>query len=180
MQSADSLLKILTLHHSSFDEEHLFIQMTTQFVQKYPTSFWMRSTLEGHLTGSAWVLNPTKEKALLIHHLGLDRWFQPGGHAEDDDSTLMHTALREAQEECGLQKLHILSNNIFDLDIHVIPRKKDIPEHLHYDVRFIFCAETEVVSFDKSEIRDLRWVPIRELTHTNVQQAIRRMALKSF
>jgi 8-oxo-dGTP pyrophosphatase MutT (NUDIX family) len=135
--------------------------------------------LEGHLTGSAWVLNPDRDKALLIHHLGLDRWFQPGGHAENNDENLRHTALREVKEECGIAQLSLLSDGIFDLDIHVIPSKKDVPEHLHYDVRFLFCAETETVEFDQNEVCDLRWVPLREFTHTNVQQAIRRMALKS-
>ncbi len=179
MQSAESLLAMLEKHQSAFDEEGLFLQLAIQFVEKHPFDFWKRSTLEGHLTASAWVLNPGKDKALLIHHLGLDRWFQPGGHVEDEDNTLIQSALREVKEECGIAQLSILSDGIFDLDIHVIPGKKDVPEHLHYDVRFLFGAETEVVAFDKSEVRDLRWVSLREFTHANVQQAIRRMALKS-
>jgi 8-oxo-dGTP pyrophosphatase MutT (NUDIX family) len=173
-----------TLHwlnnlQTEFDEEFFFRKLTLEFVLGND-EYWQRSTLSGHLTGSAWVLNPLKDKALLIHHRGLDKWFQPGGHAELTDETLLETARREASEECGLQGLTLLSDQIFDLDIHVIPAKNDVPEHLHYDVRFAFLAESEILDGDVAEVKDLSWVPLEGLLRAlDTQQSLRRMAIKS-
>lgn len=174
-----SLLTRLEYYRSTFDEEMLFRRYALDFLRRHD-DFWQRSNLAGHFTGSAWVLNPHQDKALLIHHRALDKWFQPGGHADAEDESLIDTARREAQEECGLENLTLLSDDIFDLDIHIIPAKKDVPEHLHYDVRFLFAAENESLHGALSEIRDLKWVPIEKLRHSEkIQQSVRRMALKS-
>ena len=170
---------LLEHYRPEFDEEVLFRRYTLDFLRHH-ADFWQRSNLSGHLTGSAWVLHPENDKALLIHHRALDKWFQPGGHADDTDASLLETARREAQEECGLDHLRLRSDGIFDLDIHVIPAKKDVPEHLHYDVRFLFEAENETLRGALSEVRDLKWVQLAKLTASNrVQQSVRRMALKS-
>ena len=50
----------------------------------------------GHITGSAWILNPDKSKALLTHYRKLNKWLQLGGHS-DDHSNVLETSLREAQ-----------------------------------------------------------------------------------
>lgn len=170
---------LLEQYRPEFDEEVLFRRYTLEFLRHH-ADFWQRSNLSGHLTGSAWVLHPEHDKALLIHHRALDKWFQPGGHADDTDASLIETARREALEECGLENLRLLSDDIFDLDIHIIPAKKEVPEHLHYDVRFLFEAETESLHGNSSELRDLKWVHLAKLTASNrVQQSVRRMALKS-
>ena len=43
-----------------------------------------RSCAPGHLTGSAWVVNPSSTRTLLTHHRKLDKWLQLGGHADGD------------------------------------------------------------------------------------------------
>lgn len=174
-----STLSLFKEYQSDFEEEQLFQKLTLDFIQRQP-AFWRRSTLEGHLTGSAWILNPTHDKALLIHHRTLDKWFQPGGHTEDNDQSLLDTAQREAVEETGVQGLTLLSEQLFDLDIHVIPQKGDIPAHLHYDLRFAFEANSEVLSGDLSEVKGLTWMPLDTLLRQlDSQQSLRRMAIKS-
>lgn len=164
---------------TDFEEENFFRFLALEFVA-LNDEFWQRSTLSGHLTGSAWVLNPSQDKALLIHHRGLDKWFQPGGHAEATDISLLETARREASEECGLQGLTLLSEDLFDLDVHIIPAKNDIPEHLHYDLRFAFLAASEDLDPDLAEVKDLNWVPLDTLLRAlDTQQSLRRMAIKS-
>ncbi len=164
---------------TDFEEENFFRRLTLEFLA-LNDEFWQRSTLSGHLTGSAWVLNPARDKALLIHHRGLDKWFQPGGHAEPTDASLLETARREAAEECGIQGLSLLSEEVFDLDIHIIPAKNDIPEHLHYDLRFVFQAASEELDPDLAEVKDLNWVSIDSLLRNlDTQQSLRRMAIKS-
>jgi 8-oxo-dGTP pyrophosphatase MutT (NUDIX family) len=179
MMDKQRTLHWLTSLKSDFDEEIFFRKQTLDFVQTND-EYWQRSTLSGHLTGSAWVLNPQKDKALLIDHRGLEKWFQPGGHAEATDESLLETARREASEECGLQELLLLSDQIFDLDIHLIPAKNDVPAHLHYDVRFAFFSESESLDGDVAEVKDLQWVPLEGLLRAlDTQQSLRRMAIKS-
>lgn len=127
-----------------------------RFVEKTPTCF-CRTHAEGHITGSAWLLNPAGDKALLTLHRNLKRWMQTGGHA-DGDPDVLRTALREAEEESGISGIRPLSTEIMDVDIHRIPanpRKRE-GEHLHYDIRFLLQAPHEqyVVS---EESDDLAW-----------------------
>jgi 8-oxo-dGTP pyrophosphatase MutT (NUDIX family) len=75
---------------------------------------------------------------LLVFHRKLDRWLQPGGHVEDGDASVFHTALREVREETGLSALTApIGDAILDLDIHAIPEFGAEPAHVHYDVRFL-------------------------------------------
>jgi 8-oxo-dGTP pyrophosphatase MutT (NUDIX family) len=60
-----------------------------------------RERLEGHFTGSAWLVSGDGLRVLLTHHRKLGRWLQLGGHA-DGDRDLARVALREAEEESGL------------------------------------------------------------------------------
>src|SRR5690606_29728042 len=88
------------------------------FVREQPDCF-RRELLVGHVTGSAWIVDRAGERVLVTHHRKLDRWLQPGGHA-DGDPDVAAVALREAHEETGLQHLHLQADAIFDLDIHGI------------------------------------------------------------
>ena len=65
-----------------------------------------RTCRPGHITGSAWVLSHDRQRCLLLHHGKLDRWLQPGGHA-DGQSDVASVALREAQEETEIGRAHV-------------------------------------------------------------------------
>ncbi|HRX56256.1 MAG TPA: hypothetical protein P5016_17200, partial [Verrucomicrobiales bacterium] len=58
----------------------------------HPDCF-LRSLISGHVTGSAWLVNGDGSKVMLTHHRKLERWLQPGGHA-DGDPDLLAVALR--------------------------------------------------------------------------------------
>lgn len=165
--------------NSDFEEERFFRKLCLGFIHQTP-NFTDRSHALGHLTASAWVLDADKTSALLIHHRTLDRWFQPGGHVEPGDASMLAAAQRELAEECGIANAVPLSENLFDLDIHLIPAKGDMPEHAHYDLRFAFVAPPGTVgSADFGEIKGLRWVPLPDLLQMPPQQSLRRMALKT-
>ena len=133
----------------------------------------------GHFTGSAWIVNPKKNKVLLTHHKILNKWIQLGGHA-DGEQNLLNVAIREAKEESGINKFSVLDEQVFDMDIHRVFGRKNEPSHLHYDVRFIFEAnpkkENIVVS---SESFGVEWISIDKISKLNSEMSIERMIKKT-
>lgn len=116
-----------------------------------------RHQYPGHLTGSCFVINPEKSQILLMHHRKLSKWLQMGGHAEGE-TDIAAVALREAIEEAGTQKIKIASSQILDLDIHLIPERKNEPSHFHYDVRFLAICEVPLsIKKQEEECGDLQW-----------------------
>ena len=124
-----------------------------------------RSHESGHITGSAWLLNPDGTKALLTLHRKLGLWLQPGGHADGQTDTLQ-VALREAEEESGIAGIEPISAEIYDVDVHRIPPHpaSGAPEHLHYDVRYLLRAPHENYRISH-ESKALAWFTPEELHH---------------
>lgn len=136
-----------------------------------------RSHLPGHFTGSAWLVSADGGRVLLMHHRKLDRWLQPGGHA-DGDAELARVALREAQEETGVAGLRV-EGSIFDLDRHRIPARGSEPEHWHYDVRYVVRAGADECFTINQESRALAWRPVIEVAgDESLDVSLRRMARK--
>ncbi len=145
-----------------------------ELVSTIPTCANRANFSPGHLTGSAWIVNGRGDKVILLRHAKLNKWLQPGGHA-DGDFNLHRVALREAQEETGLRSLHSISSNIFDLDIHTIPAFRNEPSHFHFDVRFAFRAAEEEPFVRSSESKDITWAPLDNLQVLTSNPAIHRM-----
>jgi hypothetical protein len=172
------LLSKIENYAPEFKEEIEFRGSFLSFINNHIDCF-ERSLLIGHITGSSWIVNQRFDKALLTHHKKLDRWLQLGGHA-DGESNIIKVASNEAHEESGLHTLKLYSNDIFDIDIHTIPAKGDVPEHLHYDVRFLFIANEEESLIVSAESKDLSWVDFDQLTEvTEKNSSISRMAIKT-
>lgn len=146
------------------------------FLASHPAVF-ERSHRVGHFTGSAWLVSADGERALLMHHAKLQRWLQPGGHA-DGDSELARVALREAQEESGLPALAV-EPTIFDIDRHRIPARADEPGHWHYDVRYVVRASGSEEFALNAESLALAWRPVHEIAlDPQADPSLRRMAGK--
>ena len=136
-----------------------------------------RDHLPGHITGSAWVTDTSRTKVLLLHHAKLDRWLQPGGHADGDENVLA-VAQRELEEETGITTTKLLLSEIYDLDIHPIPARKDFPAHFHYDVRFLFEASAESAIEVSDESFDVKWIDVDSLKSFTDNVSMYRMAEK--
>ena len=136
---------------------------------------YTRDRQQGHFTGSSWLVSGDGRRVLLTHHRKLGRWLQLGGHA-DGDEDLARVALREAEEESGLRGLRV-EPEIFDLDRHWIPQRREVPGHWHYDVRFVVHAEGSEVFAVSEESLDLAWRDIEEMADDESMDAsLRRMA----
>lgn len=148
------LIQDLEAYQTPFEAEKDFRKRMIDLLH-YPNCF-ERSLLHAHFTASAWVVDHTFGQALLIHHAKLDKWLQLGGHA-DGIEDLRIVAQKELEEESGLKLTRFYSLEIFDIDIHVIPERKDVPEHDHYDVRYLFVGDTTESIHRNEESKDVAW-----------------------
>lgn len=168
------LLKLLETYAERFPEETATGQFL-DFVRRNERCF-ERDLWEGHVTGSAWLVDGGGGRVLLTHHRKLGRWLQLGGHSDGDPRPLV-VAMQEAREESGL-RVAPLSREIFDLDIHEIPARKQDPAHLHYDVRFALQVIGDEGFRISAESLDLAWVSIDELDRYTDETSMLRMATK--
>lgn len=152
----NQLLDLLNRYQPNDVQQEEIKKKITAFVIDHPDCF-ERSLLIGHITASAWLINKKQTHALLMHHVKLDRWVQPGGHC-DGMTDVCAVAVKEAQEESGVNAIEPLSHAIFDLDIHTIPARADVPEHEHYDIRFLTRITDDSEPQRNYESKGLMWV----------------------
>ena len=175
--SRKDLLEELENYISIYPEEQSFRDKFLDLIENYENCF-DRSLSIGHITASSWIVNETRSHALLTHHAKLNLWLQLGGHV-DGDSDILNAALREAQEESGLENILVLKPSIYDIDIHKIPARKHEPEHYHYDIRYLFMANQHDSLIVSNESKDLKWVALEKipaLVHN--ERSITRMVEK--
>lgn len=171
----NALLQELHSYSQRWPEEHHTAELFAHFVANEEGCFH-RSTPEGHITGSAFVVDPTGTQTLLTHHRKLNKWLQLGGHA-DGDPVPARVALTEAREESGMVEIDHLMTSFFDIDIHVIPARPNEQEHLHYDLRYVLRSATTTFRVSH-ESHALLWVPIIELSSYTTEPSMLRMAQK--
>lgn len=168
------LIKSLESYSTPFPEEQKFIPSFLELLKNQDA--FQRTHLPGHITGSAWILNKEKSQTLLVHHAKLNKWVQPGGHA-DGDENILAVALKEAEEETGLKKFTI-NPLLFDIDIHTIPARKDFPEHQHYDIRFLLTGDVNEMIVVSDESHDVKWIALSELENYTLERSVLRMKEK--
>lgn len=178
MNSRALLLDALARHQPFNEHEARMLARISAFVREHEDCF-ERSLLVGHMTGSAWILDEQREHALLIHHAKLDKWLQPGGHC-DGDADVLRVAMREAEEETGVTRLvPLLGAAIFDVDAHDIPARKNVPAHVHYDIRYAFETSRSEALRISPESKELCWVALNRIVELNTDESVLRMVGKT-
>ena len=135
------------------------------FLDRYPDAF-LRSNLLAHMTASAWVVNPRRDKVLMVYHRLYDSWSWTGGHA-DGETDLLAVALREVREETGVKKLQPVSPEIYSLEVLTVDGHEKhgayVPSHLHMNVTYLLEAdESEDLRICEAENSGVRWFGLEE------------------
>ena len=129
-----------------------------------------RQTMPGHVTTSAFVLSPDQAQVLLIDHVVIGRWLQPGGHYEPA-AAFHESALREAVEETGvanatLHPWHRGGDLPFAIDSHEVPGnpRRSEPPHIHHDLQYLFLSDPALpLAAQEEEVHAAAWKPIAAL-----------------
>ena len=135
-------------------------------LQAHPDGLW-KACPDGHLTASALVIDPEGARVLLTLHRKLRVWLQMGGHCEPEDATLADAALREAEEESGIDGLTLLPGGPLRLDRHRTPCA------WHLDVQYAALAPRGALERVSEESLALRWYGYDEVAGVADESVVR-------
>ncbi|HPF83148.1 MAG TPA: NUDIX domain-containing protein [Bacilli bacterium] len=127
--------------------------------------------MKRHFCASIFIIDPENKKILLVKHKKFNKWVQPGGHIENEE-TPEEAALREAYEETGLR---------IDLVGDRFPRESDFIKplgiqknindkgDLHIDIIYVGVPRKDYIEiYDKEESYAIKWFSRGELEHYDV------------
>lgn len=178
MLNQQAVLQSLTDYQPYADDDRRSAAETARFVREN-ARFGERALEAGQVTASAWIVDEAGENVLLTHHAKLNLWVQLGGHLEAGDESVAAAALREAREESGLTSVRLVSERVFDVDVHPIPARGDVPAHFHYDLRFLCAADSKEPLQISDESHALAWVAVAEVPSLTQERSVLRMLAKS-
>nr|WP_316640768.1 NUDIX hydrolase [uncultured Roseateles sp.] len=174
----DAALQELTRYLARFPQEALRLAaLRAHMLDPDGEDLFARSTMRGHITASALVLNADHSKLLLIHHRIIGRWLQPGGHVEPGQD-LWASACREVAEETGVAPIERLALGPFgampvDIDSHAIAANARKGEGAHWHHDFLYLARADdsaALQAQLDEVHAVRWAPLSWLTENDEER----------
>lgn len=163
--------KIMDLFHEikkynpvNMQEEHDKEQML-RYMESH-TDYLERTDRVAHFSASVWTVNREWTKTLMVYHNIYHSWSWIGGHA-DGIEDLRQVAMRELQEETGVENAVLLSGDIFSLETLTVDghmkRGVYVPSHLHFNVTYLAEAdETEELKSNPAENQAVKWWTFEE------------------
>lgn len=164
--------KIIKTYLKHFEnEKEQLNQLITLVGESNGKDIFSSTNIKGHITASGFIYAKKEKAILLLEHKKLEKSLQPGGHVEDEDTTILDSAIREIHEETGLENLELINlfdnkDIPFDINTHIIPDspKKNMPQHYHHDFRYLFIVDkTSDIRIDLNESNNYKWIKISDL-----------------
>ena len=154
------ILKELAAYVPQNEQEEKDRTLILDFIERNADAF-LRSNRIAHVTASAWVTNPARDKVLMVYHKIYDSWSWCGGHA-DGDRDLLHVALKECQEETGLTEVKPVDGKIYSVECLTVDghekRGRYVPSHLHLNLTYLLEAdEHELLAVKPDENSAVAW-----------------------
>ena len=156
-----------------FNEQESADKATILKLLKNDTDISRRDNLVAHLTASAWVVNPRRNKGLMAYHNLYNSWAWLGGHA-DGSFDLAAVAEKEAREESGLTDVKLVSGDILSLEVLTVDghekKGKYVPSHLHLNVTYLLEADPNApISIKEDENSQVGWIDFDDIGNKSTE-----------
>lgn len=124
-----------------------------------------------HFCASVFVIDKNTKKILLVKHKKFNKWVQPGGHIEENE-TPEEAALREVYEETGL-KIKLLGERFPRESDFVRPfaiqKNRGRNDDLHIDIVYLAePVEYKELIYDENESLGIGWFDRSDLDNIAV------------
>lgn len=154
------------------EQEQRDKQEILRFLERNDDAF-LRQNRIAHMTASAWVVNPGRDKVLMVYHRIYDSWSWTGGHA-DGEEDLLSVALREVTEETGVTHVRPVLKEIFSLETVTVDghekRGEYVPSHLHLNVTYLLEADdSEALRVCEDENKGVAWFGLDEALQASTE-----------
>lgn len=136
-----------------------------------------RQNTMAHMTASAWVVNPERDRVLMAWHNIYHSWSWLGGHA-DGETDLLAVVLREVREESGIQRVRPVLTAPFSLESLTVDghekRGQYVSSHLHLNVTYLLEADDSQRTASKpDENSAVGWFPLEEAVAASSEEWFR-------
>lgn len=152
-------------YHPYNEQEERDLAVIRSMLDAQPDIF-TRENQVAHMTASSWLVNSARDKVLMVYHNIYRSWSWTGGHA-DGERDLLAVAMREAEEETGVQRLRAVTEDIFSVETLTVDghekRGVYVPSHLHLNVTYLLEADEEdALRVKPDENSGVQWFSLEE------------------
>ncbi len=140
---------------------------------------------EKQYTSTVFVLSDEQpRRVLMLHHRVYDKWQPPGGHRKPHENSL-EAAVREVQEEAGLDiTRHLMPGRQLDSRAVALPlprylleesieARDDQPAHLHLDMVYVIEVPYQEVVNSDDEAHGIGWFTAEETVGLDMFENVR-------
>ncbi len=171
------LQEIIEGYAPSCEQEAQDRRMMLEYISLFPGTILTRENEIAHFSASAWVVNPGRDRVLMLYHNIYKSWAWPGGHA-DGEEDLLSVALREVQEETGVARLRPATTELYSLEILTvnahIKRGRYVVPHLHLNLTYLLEADDgQPLRSKPDENSAVRWFPLEEAVAASSEPEMR-------
>ena len=152
-------------------------RMMLTYLDLFPGDILTRANEIAHFSASAWVVNPRRDRVLMLYHNIYKSWAWPGGHA-DGEENLLGVALREVKEETGIERLRPVTEQLYSLEILTVnahvKRGKYVVPHLHLNLTYLLEADdSQNIRSKPDENSAVRWFGLNEAVEASTEPEMR-------
>ena len=177
-----NLREIIECYAPQCEQEIQDKRMMLKYMDLFPGDILTRENEIAHFSASAWVVNPARNRVLMLYHNIYKSWAWPGGHA-DGEENLLGVALREVKEETGIERLRAVTEQLYSLEILTVnahvKRGKHVVPHLHLNLTYLLEADdTQNIRSKPDENSAVRWFGLNEAVEASSEPEMRAVYRK--